>query len=61
MSSPGSAKASEKNRMEFKANEANDNDKHFRNSSPWKIWTQVLIAELLNVLEGRRYDVTGLS
>jgi hypothetical protein len=28
-------------------------------SSPLQVWKQVLIAELLNILERRRYDAPG--
>jgi hypothetical protein len=34
------------------------NHKQAAAPSQWDIWKQVVIAELLNVLENRRYDVS---
>ncbi len=61
MSAPGSAKAPDKSAVEFEQREEDARDKKERSdaASPWHIWKQVLIAELLNLLERRRYDAPG--
>lgn len=60
MSAPGSAKAPDKSAVEFeKKEEAREKQKHSDAASRWQVWKQVLIAELLNVLERRRYDAPG--
>jgi hypothetical protein len=61
MSAPGSAKAPDKSAVEFekKKEEAREKKERSDAASPWHIWKQVLIAELLNLLERRRYDAPG--
>lgn len=62
MSAPGSAKAPDKSAVEFEKKEeeeAREKKERSDAASPWHIWKQVLIAELLNLLERRRYDAPG--
>jgi len=61
MSAPGSAKAPDKSAVECekKKEEAREKKERSDAASPWHIWKQVLIAELLNLLERRRYDAPG--
>lgn len=62
MPAPGSARAPEVGAIELEKNEA-AGEKQERSDalSRWQIWKQVLIAELLNVLERRRYDAPGMK
>lgn len=61
MSAPGSAKAPDMTRTEpetadeLQAGRVESSGRR----SPWQVWRQVLIAELLNLLERRRYDTPG--
>lgn len=60
MPAPGSAKAPDMNAVEFGNKE--DGRRRKERSDPVSrlhIWKQVLIAELLNLLERRRYDAPG--
>ena len=59
MSTQGSAKAPDLSRIKFDAKkESTQPDIPTSSSSGWKVWRQVIIGELLNVLERRRYDHT---
>ncbi len=64
MSAPGSAKAPDNDGMEFEKKggpqRGRDQDRRSGAPSPWQVWKQVLIGELLNVLERRRYDALGM-
>jgi hypothetical protein len=60
MSAPGSAKAPDTGAVEFeKKREAGEKKERSDTASRWQVWKQVLIAELLNILERRRYDAPG--
>ena len=61
MSAPGSAKAPVANAVRFEKKDEVGEEKKERSdaSSPLQVWKQVLIAELLNILERRRYDAPG--
>jgi hypothetical protein len=54
MSSQGWAKAPEARSEENK--DASQRQAHAEPASTWHVWKQVVIGEILNVLERRRYD-----
>ncbi len=61
MSAEGSAKAHDISRTELLVRgEGRTTEGASGSSSPWKVWKEVVIAELLNVLERHRYDATDL-
>jgi hypothetical protein len=60
MSAQGSVKAPEMSGTELRARKEGRSKEASLGSSSWKVWKEVLIAELLNVLERRRYDATEL-
>ncbi len=57
MSTQGSAKAPDPSYVEHEARiDKPSYEAHSSSNSPWHVWKQVIIGELLNVLERRRYD-----
>jgi hypothetical protein len=57
MSTQGSAQAPDLSGVEHdEKKESTNPDVHAASKTPWKVWKQVIIGELLNVLERRRYD-----